>query len=222
MGTSMTAEQVRDDHLRMLGPTLGPVYYALYNEVAWLHVKWNQYRILFAESEKRVELLNSTAGSFFHVIKKVLWDDVVLHIARLTDPAESPGKNKKNLSLSGLKPFLREPPALVLEIENLLTRAQADASFTRDWRNRHLAHRDLDLVIGKGVTPLDGISRENMERALTAIRAVLNKIEWHYWQGKTEFKQVIVRDDAESLIHYLEHAIEAEKQQQQGRFPSRT
>lgn len=64
MAENKTADQVRDEHLRTLGPPLGPLYDALYNEVVWLHAKWNQYRILYAESPKRLELLNRTAGFF--------------------------------------------------------------------------------------------------------------------------------------------------------------
>ncbi len=73
-----TADQVRDEHLRTLGPTVGPLYDALYNEVTWLHAKWNQYRILFAESPERVELLNRVAGFFFRTIQNVIWEDVLM------------------------------------------------------------------------------------------------------------------------------------------------
>ena len=51
MAQSKTAQQVRDEHVSVLGPDLGSLYNALYNEVTWLHAKWNQYRILFAESQ---------------------------------------------------------------------------------------------------------------------------------------------------------------------------
>jgi hypothetical protein len=37
MAEKKTAEQVRDDYLRVLGRTLGTLSYALYNEVTWLY-----------------------------------------------------------------------------------------------------------------------------------------------------------------------------------------
>lgn len=97
MAENKTAEQVRNEHLQVLGPTLGPLYHALYNEVTWLHAKWKQYRLLFAESQERVDLLNDVAGFFFLLIQDVLWEDIILHIARLTDPPQSVGKD--NLTL---------------------------------------------------------------------------------------------------------------------------
>ena len=80
MAESKTADEVRDEHLRTLGPELGPLYSALYDEVSWLHAKWKQYRILFAGSPERIELLNRVAGFFFYMIQNVLWEDVVLHL----------------------------------------------------------------------------------------------------------------------------------------------
>ncbi len=212
MAENKAAEQVRDEHLQALGPTLGPLDHALHAEVTWLHAKWKQYRILFAESPERIELLNGVAGFFFHVIQKVLWEDVVIHIARLTDPPKSVGKD--NLTLLRLAAAV-QVPALSLEITNLVEQARTDAEFARVWRNRHLAHRDLELAVDDRATPLPGISRENMERALAAVREVLNKIEGHFWQSEVAFTHFLARDDAESLTYYLKVAVDAESRQRE-------
>jgi hypothetical protein len=211
MAQSKTAQQVRDEHLSVLGPDLGSLYHALYNEVTWLHAKWNQYRILFAESPGRIELLNDVAGFFFGVIQDVLLEDVVLHLARLTDPPQSVGKD--NLTLSRLAETVKEP-ALSVEVKNLAEQAKAAADFARDWRNRHLAHRDLALAVDDRATPLPGISREKIDRALAGAGAVLNKIESHFWQSEVAFAQFIQPlGDAESLAHYLQVAVDAEGRQ---------
>ena len=168
MAQSKTAQQVRDEHLSVLGQDLGSLYHALYNEVTWLHAKWNQYRILFAESPARIELLNDVAGFFFRVIQDVLWEDIVLHLARLTDPPQSVGKD--NLTLLRLAEAVKEP-ALSLEVKNLAEQAKAAADFARVWRNRHLAHRDLALAVDDRATPLPGISREKIDRALAGAGA---------------------------------------------------
>jgi hypothetical protein len=200
-------DEVREKYLEVLGPTLGTLYYALYEEVVWLHAKWGQYRILFAGPEERVELLNRVAGFFFYVVETRLWDDVVLHIARLTDPPISAGK--KNLTLLRL-PSALHLPELAADIENLVGQAQKDAEFTRDWRNRRLAHQDLELAMDKRVTPLPGISRANIERALIAIRAVMNRIEGHFFKSQVGFEHFISHTDAESLLYYLKSAVDAE------------
>jgi hypothetical protein len=203
-------EQVRDEHLKVLGPTLGPLYHALYDEATWLHAKWQQYRILFAESSERIELLNDVAGFFFRVIQDVLWEDIILHIARLTDPPQSVGKD--NLTLLRLTDAVES--TLSPEIAILVEQARVGTQFTKVWRNRHLAHRDLGLAVDDRATPLPGISRERVEHALAAIRSVLNKIQVHYWRTTVQFADVISHNDAEILVHYLKIAVTAESQRQ--------
>lgn len=206
MARRKSAEQIREEHLSTLGPKLGPDYQALYNEVTWLHAKWQQYRILFAESSERLELLNSVAGFFFRVTQEVLWDDIVLHLARITDPPQSRGKD--NLTITRL-PTLIDHAGLSEEVSVLITVVLEKASFARTWRNRKLAHRDHLLAVGAIAEPLPGISRENMESALAAIRAVLNKIEGHYWDSHIAFERFLAADDAETLVFYLETATRA-------------
>ena len=212
MAESKTVEQVRDEHLQVLGPIVGPLYHALYGEVTWLHAKWKQYRILFAESPERIELLNGVAGFFFRVIQDVLWEDVLLHIARLTDPPRSVGRD--NLTLLRLTGLVQER-APFLEVANLVEQARMAADFARVWRNRHLAHRELALAFDDRATPLPEISREKVEHALAAIRAVLNKIEGHYWQKVVAFVDFLAHDDAENLVYYLKVTSDAESRQRE-------
>jgi hypothetical protein len=207
MAESRTASEVRNEHLRTLGPTLGPLYDALYNEVTWLHAKWSQYRILYAESEERVELLNRTAGFFFRMIQNVLWEDVLMHIARLTDAPRSVGKD--NLTLMRLSAAV-DAPDLSAEIKMMAEKAQQVALFARDWRNRRLAHSDLKLALEDRAEPLPEVSRHNVDETLKAIAAVLNKISVHFSQAETAFGLFIVHDDAESLAYYLKSAVDDE------------
>ena len=113
-----SAEQTRAEHDRVLGSTLGPLYSALCNEVTWVHAKWMQFRILFADSPERIDLLNQVAGFFFRMIQDVLWEDVILHLARLTDPPQS-GPGKHNLTLKR-RPDAISDQALSVEIAKLV------------------------------------------------------------------------------------------------------
>jgi AbiU2 len=217
MAERRTAQQVRDEHLERLGPTLGPLYFALYNDVVWLHAKWNQYRILFAESPERIELLNGVAGFFFRMIHEVLLENVVLHVARLIDPPQSGTKKKKdNLTLSRLKAAVEEKaPELIAEIAKLVGRARTEASFIKEWRDRRIAHRDLKLAMNDPIVRLPEISCARMERVLLAVRAILNEVEYHFWQGSIGFEHFIAHDDAENLVHYLKAAVDSESQERE-------
>jgi hypothetical protein len=212
MAENKTAAAVRDEHIQALGPTLGPLYHTLYNEVIWLHAKWKQYRILFGESPERVELLNSVAGFFFGVIEQVLWEDTILHIARLTDSLQSVGED--NLTLLRLAETVQDP-TLAEEVKKLVEQAQSAAVSARIWRNKHLAHRDLALALDPRAEPLPGISRKQMEDALASMRKILNKIEVHYLRSEVAFEEFLAHTDAECLAYYLKVAVDAESQRRQ-------
>ena len=208
MAEEQSAEQVREKHLRDMGPDLGPVYHELWNEVTWLHAKWNQYRQLFGHSLQRVELLNKVAGHFFRIVQDALWDDVILHLARLTDPLKSGGK--ANLSLRRL-PKLISDATLKKEVGSLIEVALSTSLFVRDLRNRKLAHIDLALALKTGVEPIPGVSRDKVEAALSAVRVVLNKLEAYYWESETAYEHFIsMGGEGDTLIYFMRAGLRAE------------
>jgi AbiU2 len=91
----LDAEVVRQQHLDAFGAQLGPVYHDLYNQCAWLYVKWHQFVELYGTDPERISLLNHAGGLFFRIVHDIMWDDTLLHLCRLTDPA-STGMGKKN------------------------------------------------------------------------------------------------------------------------------
>jgi hypothetical protein len=147
MAEHRTAEEVRDRHMRDLGPELGAVYNVLSNDVTWLHAKWEQYRHLFAKSEQRIELLNETAGYFFRIIQDTIFEDIVLGLARLTDPIQTgKGQKQQNLTLRRL-PSLVSDAQLRLELNALVKVALDVCATPLVWRNKRLAHRDLSVAL---------------------------------------------------------------------------
>ena len=200
-----------DEYLKALGPELGAIYQKLCDDVSWLHFKWKQYRILFAESPERIDLLNGVAGTFFFLLQEVLHDDVLIHIARLTDRKDH-GPGKENLSLLRLASAVKEKtPQISVEVDNLVKEAQEKARFVEDWRDHRLAHTDLNLALGRRATALPGIARDQVEGFLRSLRAVLNKIPNHFWDVGTSFENIYADRDGESLVHYLKGAVDAKK-----------
>src|SRR3989304_10132230 len=107
MARNLTPDDVRKEHLASMGPRLGPVCNELLNEVAWLHAKWHEYKELYGEKPTRVELLNRAAGFFFRIVQDTLWEDTLLHVARLTDP---PGSGRRqNLTVFRLPSPVHHP-----------------------------------------------------------------------------------------------------------------
>ena len=205
----MTSQEVNKAYLSAFGPELGPLYYALENEVVWLHAKWLEYRKLFAKSQKRIDLLNEASGFFFRVVQDVLWDDVLLHIARLTDPAKQ--GRFENLTVARLD-LAFQNSSVGSELSKVVEVVKERAQFAREWRNRRIAHRDLSLALDLKARPLPGASRQHVEDVLASIREAMNLLRRHFLDSDMGFEHFLVHDDADLLVHHLSLALRTEAQ----------
>jgi len=203
-----TGDEVLGEHVRAMGQELGLVHNALYNELSSLHARWVLYCQLFAKSPEQLALLNEVAGFLFHVLQNVMYENVILGLARLTDPPCSVGKD--NLTLCRLQDLILDA-SLRLEVEDLVQKALAACQFARDWRNRRIAHNDLALLLAASTDPLPGISRNDIEGALDAFRKVVNRLEQHYRGSTVAYEHVILGlGTGDSLISYLKKGVQAE------------
>lgn len=126
-----SAEKAKTDNMAKMGNELGSIYSELWQDVAHLESKWQQYVELFGTKPERIELLNEAASFFFYILDGVLWENIVLHLARLTDPSTSFGH--ANLSIQAL-PSLIGDDAFRQTITDKIQLAINATAFARDWR----------------------------------------------------------------------------------------
>lgn len=168
--------ELKHAYMDAMGEDLGKRYYALLEDVLWLQVNWKHYVTLFGTSENRIELLNQTASDFFGLVESAMWERIILSVTRLLD---SPKRTKQQrLTLVAL-PDLVEP-TIRQAVSTHLERVKTNAVFCRDWRNRLLAHRDLEFALGESAKPLTLGSRAQIDELLSAIGDMLNVIHEHY------------------------------------------
>ena len=209
MSRHRTALEAKHYWIELMGEPLGTLFHALWQKVVWLHMEWQEYVELFGRKPSRVDLLNRTAPLFFRTVRDILWHDILMHIARLTDPPRSAGK--PNLTIQRL-PRLVEDQAL----DSLVAEVMEAAEFCRDWRNRRIAHRDLGLALSEDVRPLAVASREKVKEVLAAIGRVLNWVEQRYTGGVTHFSPVVAPlGGAETLLRVLYDGLKAREQREQ-------
>ena len=176
----LSSDDVRREQIEALGPELGPYFHELYVEVAWIRDKWREFQELFGTSPERIDILNGAASRFFGMVHNALWEDTLLHLSRLTDAAKM-GK-RENLTLYRL-PALIEEPTLRVDVDALVAVAIAKCAFARDWRNRHIAHRDQSLTLDPNALQLAHASRLTVQEALAAVTDVIVRIHEHYLGG---------------------------------------
>lgn len=167
-----------------MGENLGELYDDLRNQLTWIHLKWNDYESLFADTPEVINLLNKVAPAFFHNTQRMMIEDVVLHICRITDNVTVAG----NETLT-VKRFSRNitDRKLKNEVDTLVENAIEKCKFARVRRNRRLAHREMPLVGGRRTEPLPETTRQKIREALTALDSVLNRISQHYLNSTTAF-----------------------------------
>ena len=193
-------DEIRTDYISSMGEELGSSFYELYRKLVELHIIWQQYRQLFGDDTETVHLLNRTAGLFFKIVQDELWDSVLLGVSRMTDPPAT-GKNK-NLTIQSLPPLITDL-ALRTEVQSLCDKAFKSADFAREHRNKRIAHQDYNYLSNRDSAPLSGISRALVEQMLTALRAVLNRIDLHFRESIVMYEDFVDESGARLLVQKL-------------------
>lgn len=201
MPDNKTSQESQAECIDKMGERLGSVYSKLWQELAWLSFKWNEYIALFGSGQSRVDLMNVAAPFFFKCIQRVLWEDTILHIARLTDGART-GK-KQNLTIC-LLPELIDDPELKTNVETSISRMSEVTNFCRDWRNRRIAHKDLELALSNDISGLERVDRIAMNNALKSLGTVLDIVSLHFLNSTTSFNIALSTDGAQRLLHVLD------------------
>jgi hypothetical protein len=173
-----TPEEVRNEYVRLMGADLGRLFHELTTEEDWLRDKWAVFQELFEHGQERIDLLNRAASNFFWSLHKLLFEDAMLHLSRLTDPPESNGK-KTNLTVLSLPTSISDPK-LKDSVEKAIKGLIKSCEFARDMRNRRLAHADLSTARNEHPHSLPAVKSEDIARALQCLRTVLLLIEKYY------------------------------------------
>jgi hypothetical protein len=186
-----------------LPPYVEEVYEFLKNEVTWLHARWVVFEQLYNKSPLRLELLNETAPSFFHLLQLLMFDDLQLSLSRLTDPA--PFK----ASLLQLQKRLESHAnaklaATAKETLESLTKA---VEAIRGRRDNQIAHYSLQQATSPHAERLPDVYHQNVTQCLQIVRDYMNLIELHYHGKRQGYEYFAWQDDADTLATVLKWGI---------------
>lgn len=211
----MTDDELRDEYVRAMGPRLGLLCSELQNDFVWLQRKWSNFQELYGKGQERIDLLNRAASNFFYFLHRLLFEDAMLHLCRLSDPPKTKLRSgdRENLSVLAVAGMITDPVLKAL-VRTETIQVRKSCEFARKWRNRRLAHTDM-IHRGKGRgLALPAVTSNDIEGALESIKNLLTLVEDHYDLPRT----VLASDPwgAEALVRYLkkaDQAIENEYQQ---------
>lgn len=187
------------------------IFQGLYEDLVSLHGKWQFYLDLFNDPET-VELLNAVAMGSFQMIEESLRSDMTMSICRLTDPAQSCGKD--NLSVNVLVDKLRHIP----ELATLSQKFHDSCKPVRDYRNKRVGHNDLRAALKPRADPLPNVTRVDIEDILASGAKLINHVYHFYVNGELSFKPFGFGGGGKDLVHWLKDAWE--RDQEDRRRPS--
>lgn len=210
MGNHRKVDTAKKEYVVCMGEPLGKLFYALDQEVEWLYMKWGEYITLYGTESSRIDLMNKVAPLFFRVVQDSLFEGTLLHIARLTDPPKSAGK--ENLTVRRILPLVSDQ-RLSGVLKSKIEVAVQKSEFCRGWRNRLIAHQDLKLAIEEeGINLLLPANREMVKKAIDSIADVLNAVILHYNESEIGFGIVYSDGGGESLLCIIKDGLKAEEE----------
>ena len=121
--------------------------------VQQIFARWKIYNQLFDSGEENVALLNASGSNVFFLLQRLLLDDTILAISRLTDPPAT-GKND-NASITRLAALARPSlaPSVASEVDASLARLAQHVINARRHRDKAIAHADLQHAVDSLALP---------------------------------------------------------------------
>jgi|SRR3989339_1566052 len=192
------------------------IFQELKKEITWLHGRWVIYKQLFDHSEKRIELINECASTFFYVIQDVLLGDIQVVLSKLTDPARFGKHDNLSFEQLQLRVETQGEKNLSADLRKLLDELHNKCQSFRHWRNKRLAHLDLTTAMKSSFNPLPRISIQMIQEALELTREYMNTIQRHYMDSETGYDLFFMRSDGEALISILKFGLRYLEMEREG------
>ena len=154
----------------------------------------NEFEQLFGNAE-HVELLNLVGGAFFAEVQRILWDDLLLCVTRLTDPSRMGPKD--NLTVKRLPDLCRHDDEFQKKVMEQVEAAAHAAKFARSHRNKRISHKDLAYAIGGSELPSATFGK--IRGALDAVYAVLQTVHMELRREHLS-KEIIAEPGASAFL----------------------
>jgi hypothetical protein len=199
---------------KSIDPELNELFTVVNHEVTWLHTVWELFIQLYGTSDENFDVMNASAPQFFAILKTMLFDELVMILNRLTDPATTRGK--ANACLEQLiKQIDRDANAgLATSLKERLEKIRANYSAFRTWRDKKVSHNDLPTALQNEPNSLPGIPRAQAAAAAKEIVDFMNEYSLAILGGSQSYMPFLVaRGDGNALLQYLKQGIEAQEKE---------
>tara|TARA_R110000772_G_scaffold49123_7_gene112957 strand:+ start:51849 stop:52415 length:567 start_codon:yes stop_codon:yes gene_type:complete len=178
---------------------LQKLFLAFREQCIWLRICYNTYSELYESGERVQKLMESSAPLFFHDLNNILIEYIMLHVCKITDPAETRGR--ANLTLLAVNESLNNEGLTTGEISQFSQAMLDYRELVKDARNRLISHFDRDTILN-GLT-LGEHPREDAEKFFECLQGYIDAVGNAVGVGPLDFRTMAGPGDVLDLIKLL-------------------
>jgi AbiU2 len=168
-----------------------------------LREAWHIFKFLFATNKRHVDILNAAGPGFFGTIQRMMFDDAILRICRLTDRAST--RSQENTTLHRVleaTEWKTTDAALWSSYTAKLAAVDAACADCRSHRNKRISH--VDLAWSTKALTLPDATLAMVDRALNSIQEFVEALYHELHSGVSRsFDIPDLGRDAERFINHL-------------------
>lgn len=177
-------------------------FLAFRDQCVWLRTCYSTYEALYDSGNETLELLDKSAPLFFHDLNEILIEYCLLQISKLTDPAESQGR--ENLTVANINKQLQSQGLLSQEILNASAALDRYRKLIRDSRNRVISHNDKHTALAN--LPIGAHSESDVIAFFDNLYAYVDAVGNAVGIGPLDFRTNAGPGDAHDLLRLLRRA----------------
>lgn len=200
MSRTQTPEEVEREMIEVLGEENGKLFYSIQNDFIFLLEKFKHFKELYMKDKSRVLLLSETAPFFFFSLQKLLIDDIVINITRLTESGQL--RKKQNATI---KNFLNryDKDALSTEIIKRFNISKKSTEKLNEWRDKRVAHRDFEVHVNSKPIKL---KYDVIETCLEDLKSLMRLLHTHFFQSDFIYDFFTPTGGAMALLNALDRS----------------
>lgn len=133
----------------MASNDLKATFLALREQCIWIRTCFNTFIGLFESGQVRHQLMDQTAPLFFQEINRILYENYILQVCKLTDKASSTVKGGKrlNLTVAHVNDLLKAEGLMTRDIQEASDGLVRFRNLIEEARNRLVGHSDKVAVL---------------------------------------------------------------------------
>lgn len=133
----------------MASDDLKETFLQLREQCIWVQTCFNTFIDLFESGDARHKLMDSTAPLFFHELNRILYENYILQICKLTDRASTRvGKSvRHNLTVAHLNELLADEGLMTPVIKTATDGLMRFRDLVEEARHRSIGHLDKETAL---------------------------------------------------------------------------